>query len=66
MPEYILESKGPYDWVATGIRKDELIRCKNCSEWKVRCGIKRNYCEEIGCVVEEDDFCSKAKPKVKK
>lgn len=45
----------------------ELIRCKDCAEWKVikmRSGIKKNYCEKIGCVVGEDDFCSKAEQKV--
>ena len=38
----------------------ELIRCRDCAEWKARCGIKKNYCGKIECVVEEDDFCSKA------
>lgn len=42
----------------------ELIRCKDCAEWKVRCGgIKRNYCGKTGCIVGKDDFCSKAEPK---
>ena len=47
------------------LRATMLIRCKDCAEWKVRCGIKKNYCGKIGCVVGEDDFCSKAESKEK-
>jgi len=45
------------------VRKQELIRCKDCAEWKVSRGIEKNYCRKIGYVVGEDDFCSKAEPK---
>lgn len=38
----------------------EIIRCKDCVEWRMRSGIKKNYCTEMECIVEEDDFCSHA------
>ena len=68
MPEFILESKGPYDWVATGIRKDELIRCKDCKHYEPdiyanpwgTCCHREWIVNDTGHEVDENGYCYRA------
>lgn len=58
--ESYIKVRNDYQW---NDNHGELIRCKDCTEWKVSRTVKKNYCRKIGCVVGEDDFCSKAELK---
>ena len=49
------------------VRKQELIRCKDCkhcTETGFYNGTRWNYCSWFRRVMKENDFCSKAEPKV--
>lgn len=35
-------------------QEPEIVRCKNCKEWKM----KENYCEYLGITICADGFCS--------
>jgi hypothetical protein len=46
------------------VREQELIRCKDCKDYKAfKNGGFHHYCETIGCVVYDDDFCCWAERK---
>lgn len=45
-------------------QKGSLIRCKDCEDYKAfKNGGFHHYCETIGCVVYDDDFCCWAERK---
>jgi hypothetical protein len=47
------------------VRKQELIRCKDCKWYEFDVSHRCGYTGLNGYIAE-DDFCSKAEPKVKK